>query len=97
MLMPLFFQHLIHRLTHRFQFGLSFSMVLICGFLNISTGVAVLLINAMRDVKAVSTFFELDFDTPCEFKKLQEDSKNRKQSQLLAQATLSLAMPAMLR
>ena len=81
----------------RFQFGLCFSMVLICGFANISTGVAVLIINAMRDVKAVSTFFELDFDTPMDVKVLQEDSKNRRQSQMLAKATLSLAMPAMLR
>ena len=72
-------------------------MVLICGFANISTGIAVLLINAMRDVKAVSTFFELDFDTPWDNKVLQEDSKNRRQSQLLAQAGISLAMPAMLR
>merc|ERR1719245_135088 len=81
----------------RFQFGLCFSMVLICGFANISTGVAVLIINAMRDVKAVSTFFELDFDTPMDVKVLQEDSKNRRQSQMIAKATLSLAMPAMLR
>ena len=72
-------------------------MVLICGFANISTGIAVLLINAMRDVRAVSTFFELDFDTPMDTRVLQEDSKNRRQSQMLAQATLSLAMPAMLR
>merc|ERR550539_1866629 len=32
-----------------FPFGLCFSMVLVCGFANVSTGIAVLIINAMRD------------------------------------------------
>jgi len=76
----------------RFQFGLCFSMVLVCGFANVSTGIAVLIINAMRDVKAVSTFFELDFDTPWDHKVLQEDSQNRRKSQLLAQNTLGIGL-----
>lgn len=51
-----------------FQFGESFILVFISGFLNLCAGLSVLAVNQLKDIKAISTFFELDFDTPWDHK-----------------------------
>ena len=72
----------------RFEFGVAFVLVLTSGVANIFAAATVLIISALRNVKSVSTFFELDFDTPFDNKVLKADSEQRRK-----QSTTAIPQP----
>eukprot|EP00095_Tigriopus_kingsejongensis_P003304 maker-scaffold355_size198070-snap-gene-0.40 protein:Tk03304 transcript:maker-scaffold355_size198070-snap-gene-0.40-mRNA-1 annotation:"conserved hypothetical protein" len=65
-----------------FQMGRCFVSVLVCGFLNLILGVLGLLVNKSRLEYTLSTFMELNYDTPWATKKLKADSEARREANL---------------
>jgi len=67
----------------RFYYGSSFLMVLVCGLSDLLASLTLLCIQRVDGMKYVSTFFELDFDTPWDHKILQEESEERRRDSVL--------------
>ena len=68
-----------------FRFGVCFYVTLIAGSLNLVSGSVMWLLLRLECFKTISTFFELDYDTPWNDKRIREDSKRTKLETLSTQ------------
>ncbi len=64
----------------KFMIGKSFHMILILGMVNLMFGLLVLWLRRTRVMSGFSTFFEQDYDTPWDERKLRADSDERRKN-----------------
>ena len=69
------------------NFGLAFYIILVVGVLDILFSIVIFMLKKCRCMRTISTFFELDYDTPWDNKTIKEDSKQRKEQLASSLAT----------